>query len=85
MNPTALIIKVVFLRSSNNADFQSNIVILNTPVSNLITKTAVQNLSWQPIMDASGYQIKVIDGNNNIINDQYITGTSLNFTFPEGA
>ena len=73
-----------FFTVVNNADFQSNIVILNTPVSNLITKTAVQSLSWQPIMDASAYQIKVIDGSNNIISDQSITGTSLNFTFPEG-
>jgi hypothetical protein len=73
-----------FFTVVSNADFQSNIVVLNTPASNSITKTALQNLSWQPIMGASAYQIKVMDGNSNIINDQSVTGTSLNFTFPEG-
>lgn len=67
------------------ADFQNNTVVLNTPVNNLITKTVLQNLSWQSIIGATGYQIEVYDGNNTVISDQTITTTNLNFTFTEGS
>jgi hypothetical protein len=66
------------------ADFQNNTVVLNTPVNNLITKTVLQNLSWQSIIGATGYQILVYDGNNTVISDQTITTTNLNYTFIEG-
>ena len=67
------------------ADFQNNTLVLNTPVNNLITKTVLQNLSWQSIIGATGYQVEVYDGNNTVISDQTITTTNLNFTFTEGS
>ena len=66
------------------ADFQNNTVVLNTPVNNLITKTMLQNLSWQSIIGATGYQVQVYDGNNTVISDQIITTTNLNYNFTEG-
>jgi len=67
------------------ADFQNNTVVLNTPVNNLITKTVLQNLSWQSIIGATGYQVLVFDANNTVISDQTITTTNLNYTFTEGS
>ena len=69
----------------SDVDFQNNTVVLNTPVNNLITKTVLQNLSWQSIIGATGYQVQVYDGNNTIISDQTITTTNLNYTFTEGS
>lgn len=68
----------------SDVDFQSNTVVLNNPANNLITKTALQNLSWQPIIGATSYQVQVYDGNNTVISDQTITATGLNYTFLEG-
>lgn len=68
----------------SNTDFQSNIVVLNSPKNNFTTNTTIQNLSWQQIIGATGYQIKIMDSNNTLINDRLVTQTSLNFTFPEG-
>jgi hypothetical protein len=73
-----------FVSVVSNVDFQSNTVILNTPVNNLITKTALQSLSWQPIIGATTYQVQVYNGNNTLISDQTIGGTVLNYTFLEG-
>jgi hypothetical protein len=67
------------------ADFQNNTVVLNTPVNNLITKIVLQNLSWQSILGATGYQVQVFDANNTVVSDQTITTTNLNYTFPEGS
>lgn len=67
------------------ADFQNNTVVLNTPVNNLITKSVLQNLSWQSIIGATGYQVQVYDGNNTVISDQTITTANLNYTFTEGS
>lgn len=68
----------------SNADFQNNTVVLSTPANNLITKTTVQNLSWQSIIGATGYQVQIYDANNTIIDDQTLTATSLSNTFTEG-
>jgi hypothetical protein len=68
----------------SNADFQSNVVILNAPANNLVTNTSVQNLNWQSIIGATSYQLQIIDRNNTIINDQSITATSLSYPFSEG-
>lgn len=68
----------------SDVDFKSNTVVLSTPANNLITKTTLQSLSWQPIIGATTYQVQVYDGNNNVITDQTITSTGLNYTFLEG-
>ena len=69
----------------SNVDFQSNTVVLNTPANNLNTKTALQSLSWQPIIGATTYQFQVYDRNNTVISDQTITASGLNYTFLEGS
>lgn len=68
----------------SNADFQSNVVILSSPINNLVTNTPLQNLNWQSIIGATNYQVQIIDGNNTIIKDQTITATSLSYSFSEG-
>jgi hypothetical protein len=68
----------------SNTDFQSNIVVLNAPASNLITKTALQSLTWQPIIGATGYQVQIYNESNAIIGDKTITASSLSYTFTQG-
>jgi len=68
----------------SDTDFQSNVVVLNTPTNNLITKTTQQNLTWQSIIGTSSYQIQVYDANNTVISDQTLTATVLNYNFLEG-
>lgn len=68
----------------NNDDFQNNTVVLLTPGNNLITKTALQKLSWDTIIGAVNYQIQVLDENNTLVKDQTSETTILNFTFDEG-
>jgi len=69
----------------SDVDFQNNVVVLNTPVNNLITKTPLQNLSWQSIIGATSYQVQVYDVNNTVISDQTTATTNLNYTFTEGS
>ncbi len=73
-----------FVTIMSNLDFQSNTLVLNTPVNNLVTKTAIQNLSWQSIIGATSYQVQVYDNNNTVISDQTTTATNINYTFTEG-
>ncbi|MGX7666046.1 hypothetical protein [Flavobacterium pedocola] len=68
----------------SNDDFASNTVTLLTPANNLITNQVSQNFSWQSIIGATGYQIQVLDANNNIIENQNIAGTGLTILLPEG-
>lgn len=69
----------------SNSEFQNNTLVLNSPANNLITKISAQNLSWQPIIGATGYQVQIFDANNTVISNQTIMVTSLNYTFPEGS
>jgi hypothetical protein len=68
----------------SDADFQSNIVVLNSPASNLITNTALQSLAWQPIIGSIGYQVQIYNESNAVISDQTITSSSLSYTFQQG-
>lgn len=68
----------------SNSDFQSNTVTLLTPNNNMVTNVTVQNLMWQPIIGAIGYQVQIIDANSTIISDQTVPATNFNYTFPEG-
>lgn len=69
----------------NNEDFQSNSVTLSSPSDNLITNLAVQNLNWQPVIGATGYQVQVINtSNGSVVNEEDVSGTSYNYTFPQG-
>jgi DNA-binding ferritin-like protein (Dps family) len=67
-----------------NQNFQNNTVSLLTPTTNLITNVAAQNLSWQAIIGATNYQVQVYNASNTIIDDQTISTTNLNYTFPQG-
>jgi hypothetical protein len=73
-----------FIDVVNNSDFASNVVILSSPIDNLITKTALQSLTWQPILGATGYQVQILDGSTTVVNDQTITATTLSYTFLQG-
>lgn len=74
-----------FFSVASNDDFQNNTVVLNTPTNNLITKTPLQNLSWQAIIGATNYQLQVYDSNSTVKLDETLTGTSYDYTFPEGS
>ncbi|MFQ6601773.1 hypothetical protein [Flavobacterium sp. C3NV] len=68
----------------NNDDFQKNTVILLTPSNNIITKAALQKLSWDAIIGASEYQLQIMDENNTLVKEQSTVATLINFTFDEG-
>lgn len=68
----------------NNEDFENNTVVLVSPVNNLVTKTISQNMAWQSVIGATSYQFQVLDQDDNIVNDQVITNSNLNYTFQEG-
>lgn len=74
-----------FFSVVSDADFQNNTVVLSTPANNLVTKTVLQNLSWQSIIGATDYQVLIYDGNNTVISDQTVTATNLSYTFTEGS
>lgn len=78
-NYTSRLVSVV-----SDVNFQDNAVVLNTPVNNSITKTPLQNLSWQSIIGATSYQVQIYDGNNTVISDQTMATTSWSYTFAEG-
>ncbi|WP_415061084.1 Ig-like domain-containing protein [Flavobacterium sp.] len=69
----------------SNEDFQNNTVILSSPVSNLITNTNVQNLSWQPVIGAVSYELQITNSSNVFILDQTLTNTNYNYTFADGS
>ena len=69
----------------NNEDFQNNAVVLLTPNNNLITKIAVQILSWQSIIGASEYQLQIYDSNNAVIKEESTLATNMDYTFPDGS
>lgn len=68
----------------NNNDFQNNTVVLLTPANNIITKTALQKLSWDAIIGATSYQLQVLDENSTLVKEQNTASTLINFTFDEG-
>jgi hypothetical protein len=69
----------------SNEDFQSNSVTLSSPDNNLVTNDNLQTLSWQPVLGATGYHSQIVNSaNGNIIYDEDITGSSFNYTFPDG-
>lgn len=70
----------------SNADFASNSVTLTLPANNLITNTATQNLTWQPVIGATGYHVQVTDASGTtVVSDQDLTATNLSYTFTEGS
>lgn len=73
-----------FLTVVSNEDFESNSVTFSSPVNNLITNVGTQNLSWQPVIGATGYTVQVVNSTNTIVHEQNVTGTSYSYTFPEG-
>lgn len=70
----------------SNEDFQNNAVTLSSPSDNTITKTAFQNLIWQPVIGASVYHLQVVNTTaSTAVFEQDVTGTIFNYTFPEGS
>jgi len=68
----------------SDKDFGSNTVVLNTPANNLVTTTALQKMSWQPIIGAKKYQVQIYDANTVLVKEETVTTTSYDFSFPEG-
>lgn len=68
----------------SNDKFEDNTVSLLTPTNELNTNTLSQNLSWNAIIGASGYQVQVYDNDNTVIKNETVTATSLNYTFTQG-
>jgi hypothetical protein len=73
-----------FFTVVSNDNFENNTVVLSTPVNNLVTKVLDQNLKWTTIIGATSYQVQIVDGSDEIINDQTITASNLSYSFPEG-
>jgi hypothetical protein len=73
-----------FFTVVSNQDFQNNTVALSSPANNLKTNVATQNLTWQPVIGASSYQLQIYDNANTIVSDQNITTTNSNYTFLQG-
>lgn len=69
----------------SNDDFESNTVTLITPNNGLVTNETSQNLAWQSIIGAIGYQVQVLDANDLLIENQVVSGTSFTYQFPEGS
>ncbi|RUT71265.1 hypothetical protein D0817_05125 [Flavobacterium cupreum] len=68
----------------NNEDFQNNTVVLLSPGNNLITKNAIQKLTWQTIIGASEYQLQIYDSTNEIVKENSSASTSFDYIFPDG-
>lgn len=74
-----------FITIVSNEDFASNSVTLSSPVNNIITNSSVQNLTWQPVIGATGYKVQIINSQNTTVPDeQDVTGTNLSYNFPQG-
>lgn len=68
----------------SNENFENNIVVLNNPADNLKTNVLSQNLSWQSIIGATGYQLQIYDNSNVLLVNQVLSNTNFNYTFSEG-
>ncbi|MFV8354985.1 hypothetical protein ACNQGB_02220 [Flavobacterium sp. XS1P32] len=69
----------------SDKDFASNTVVLDNPANNIVSKTALQRLTWQPIIGAKKYQIQIYDSNSVLVKEETVTTTSFEFSFAEGA
>jgi hypothetical protein len=69
----------------NNEDFQDNTVVLLSPTNNLITKNAVQKLTWQTIIGATEYQLQIFDSNNEVLKENNSPATSFDYSFVDGS
>lgn len=74
-----------FFTIVNNEEFGNNTVVLVSPPNNLITKVASQNVVWQSVIGAINYQFQVLDEEGNVLDEQLVTNTNLNYTFQEGS
>lgn len=73
-----------FFTVVSNDNFQDNSVVLISPSNDFITNVNAQNLKWTPIIGAGSYQIQILGSSDAVINDQTITASNLNYSFPEG-
>jgi hypothetical protein len=73
-----------FFTVVSNDNFQDNSVVLISPANDFITNANAQNLKWTPIIGAASYQVEIVGSGDAIINDQTITASNLNYSFPEG-
>lgn len=68
----------------SDKDFASNTVVLSAPANNVVITTALQRMTWQPIIGAKNYQIQIYDVSSVLVKEETVTTTSYEFLFPEG-
>lgn len=69
----------------SNQNFQDNTVVLTSPINNFTTNNTAQMLTWQSVIGATNYQVQIYNSANTIVSNQTTSGTSMNYTFPEGS
>ncbi len=69
-----------------NDDFESNTLLLESPVDNFISNEAIHNLSWQEVTGALEYRLQVWQPNTDgtLLSDINIADTNTDFTFLDG-
>lgn len=73
-----------FFTIVNNEEFENNTVVLISPANGLVTKTALQTISWQPVIGATSYQFQVLDAGGSVVKDEVVTSANASHTFEEG-
>ena len=68
----------------SNDDFESNVVVLNSPSNNLNSNIVSQTLSWSSIIGATSYQLQIFDNSSTLVLNQTLATTSYSHTFTEG-
>lgn len=72
-------------RVLSNDDFENNTVVLQSPGDGLITNELEQLLQWDDVLEATSYDIEIVDNNNSqVIDNQTANISQLSYTFLEG-
>ncbi len=65
-------------------DFSARQVVLSSPADNTKLNTTTISLQWGAVTDASMYRIQLLDSNDQPIQEETATTTSIQLMFPEG-
>ncbi len=66
------------------ADFAARELLLISPANNAFNNTSDITLQWESVADATLYRVQLLDASNAVIQEETLTATSLQLTFPEG-
>lgn len=75
-----------FFRVVESEGFANKLVVLTSPIDNLITNTATQEFTWQPLEDATEYRLQIgsPDTAGTLLVDERLTTTSYTTSLEEG-